>query len=54
MNSPTMAVKEIKNGRLAMTAFVGFATQVRAHRCPPAVPPGQLPLEVLLGCARSR
>lgn len=29
MNSPSMATKEVKNGRLAMTAFVGFAVQVR-------------------------
>jgi len=35
MNSPTMAVKEIKNGRLAMTAFVGFATQALVTRTGP-------------------
>ena len=28
MNSPSMATKEIKNGRLAMTAFIGFTVQV--------------------------
>lgn len=34
MNSPSMATKEVKNGRLAMTAFVGFAVQVgRVARC---------------------
>lgn len=32
MNSPSMATKEVKNGRLAMTAFVGFAVQVRGWK----------------------
>ena len=32
MNSPDMAVKELKNGRLAMVAFVGFATQALLTR----------------------
>eukprot|EP00798_Chlamydomonas_sp_ICE-L_P013373 gene13373-19218_t len=35
MNSPTMALKEIKNGRLAMIAFVGFAVQAVATRTGP-------------------
>ncbi|KAG1673573.1 hypothetical protein FOA52_003873 [Chlamydomonas sp. UWO 241] len=35
MNSTTMAVKEIKNGRLAMIAFVGFAVQALATRTGP-------------------
>ncbi|GAX81227.1 hypothetical protein CEUSTIGMA_g8659.t1 [Chlamydomonas eustigma] len=35
MNTPDMAVKEIKNGRLAMIAFVGFAVQALATRTQP-------------------
>ena len=35
MNSPDMAVKEVKNGRLAMVAFVGFAIQAIATRTTP-------------------
>lgn len=32
MNSPAMAVKEVKNGRLAMVAFVGFAVAALVTR----------------------
>ncbi|KAI8101533.1 Photosystem I chlorophyll a/b-binding protein 5 [Picochlorum sp. SENEW3] len=32
MNSPDMAVKEVKNGRLAMVAFVGFAVAALVTR----------------------
>lgn len=35
MNSPDMAVKEVKNGRLAMVAFVGFAVQALVSRTTP-------------------
>jgi light-harvesting complex I chlorophyll a/b binding protein 5 len=35
MNSKDMAVKEVKNGRLAMVAFVGFAVQALASRTQP-------------------
>ncbi|EFN54677.1 hypothetical protein CHLNCDRAFT_24450 [Chlorella variabilis] len=30
MNSPSMATKEVKNGRLAMVAFIGFCVQASA------------------------
>jgi light-harvesting complex I chlorophyll a/b binding protein 5 len=32
MNSPSMATKEVKNGRLAMVAFIGFAVQALVTR----------------------
>lgn len=32
MSSPAMEIKEIKNGRLAMVAFVGFAVQALVTR----------------------
>lgn len=35
LNSPKYAVNEVKNGRLAMTAFVGFAVQAIATRTTP-------------------
>merc|ERR1712224_1031385 len=35
MNSPDMQLKEIKNGRLAMVAFVGFAFQALLTRAGP-------------------
>jgi light-harvesting complex I chlorophyll a/b binding protein 5 len=35
MNSKEMAVKEVKNGRLAMVAIVGFAVQALASRTQP-------------------
>lgn len=35
MNSSDMAVKEVKNGRLAMVAFIGFAVQALATRTQP-------------------
>lgn len=39
MYSPEMAVKEVKNGRLAMVAFIGFAMAALVAR--------QNPLEAL-------
>ncbi|GLI67227.1 hypothetical protein VaNZ11_011165 [Volvox africanus] len=35
LNSSSMATKEVKNGRLAMVAFVGFATQALVTRTQP-------------------
>ncbi|KAG2492026.1 hypothetical protein HYH03_009755 [Edaphochlamys debaryana] len=35
MNSPDMAVKEVKNGRLAMVAFIGFCVQALVSRTQP-------------------
>ncbi|PNW81164.1 hypothetical protein CHLRE_07g344950v5 [Chlamydomonas reinhardtii] len=35
MNSPSMATKEVKNGRLAMVAFIGFCVQALATRTQP-------------------
>jgi len=35
MNSPSMATKEVKNGRLAMVAFIGFVVQALATRTQP-------------------
>lgn len=35
MASSTMAVKEVKNGRLAMVAFIGFAVQALVSRTTP-------------------
>jgi hypothetical protein len=32
MNSPSMQLKEVKNGRLAMIAFVGFVVQALVTR----------------------
>lgn len=38
MNSPSMATKEVKNGRLAMTAFIGFAVQASRSLLPLVLP----------------
>lgn len=37
MNSDEMAIKEVKNGRLAMLAFLGFCSQAAVQvRCNPS------------------
>ena len=43
MSSPDMAVKEVKNGRLAMVAFIGFAVAALVTR--------EGPVEVCIGLA---